>query len=383
MKNFSKIFISLLNEELVDLSGYDPKQFLFAAEEHRLVVPLYKRLIKQDTVSPELLSGFKQACQQNQQLVLQQFQMQRELAQLFEQHSIPVIFLKGLLLSDFLYGDIAHRQIRDIDCLIPQEVVLLADKLLVEQGFQRSHDYPRSPKYQKLVFDNFKDLEYSHPVKNIILELHWRLESPNTFNPSFEKFWQEKRSVKLMQSTFYCLNPETEWLYLCAHGSRHGWKRLQWLYDLLNYQLVFHVPKQDSFVEKIRDYKILKHYQLALWMLTKNFPTKIRVNNQQTPHRYLRSFVEQQQAQLPVNQAQPDIKDQIQLLKYNFLLVSGLRNKWYQIACHARWKYLLKWTHQKIPVGFFWLCYPFFLIATSLKLLRNLQQWLKKKVCVS
>ena len=77
-----------------------------------------------------------------------------------------------------------------------------------------------------------KHVTYIHPQKGIILEIHWRLHSNSINEPTFEELWKRKRIKNLANYPIYFLGREDLFLYLIAHGARHGWFRLRWLLDI-------------------------------------------------------------------------------------------------------------------------------------------------------
>lgn len=59
----------------------------------------------------------------------------RKIAEIFVSHNIPVIALKGICLSEWLYKDIGLRQFSDIDLLVREEDASKSITILYELGY--------------------------------------------------------------------------------------------------------------------------------------------------------------------------------------------------------------------------------------------------------
>lgn len=69
----------------------------------------------------------------------------------------------------------------------------------------------------------------------IVLELHWDfMPMPEVFpfDPHLAEAWARCETVSLGGHKALAFAPEDQLLYLCAHGGRHLWFRLQWICDV-------------------------------------------------------------------------------------------------------------------------------------------------------
>ena len=73
---------------------------------------------------------------------------------------------------------------------------------------------------------------YFHPQKNIMLEIHWRLEPFPSKELTFNELWARRRVSQITNYPVYFLGEEDLFVYLVSHGARHGWFRLRWLLDI-------------------------------------------------------------------------------------------------------------------------------------------------------
>ncbi|MEL7217312.1 MAG: nucleotidyltransferase family protein, partial [Pseudomonadota bacterium] len=97
---------------------------------------------------------------------------------------IRAIVLKGPLLSQIIYDDPAMRQSADLDLLVDWDQFRSAREALSSHGYQLFTNEPpwddwRIEPWRRLA----KDITLFHPEREISLELHHRLKSPDTLLP--------------------------------------------------------------------------------------------------------------------------------------------------------------------------------------------------------
>jgi hypothetical protein len=152
-----------------------------------------------------------------------------QLSRMFYENKINLIFLKGPILGEELYGDISQRACSDIDLLIPIKDLEKAHFLLEGLGYEKDD-------YIKTVLNDWKwrhhHLTYKHPQKSIKVEIHWRLHPGPGIEPEFKELWARKRISTLANYPLYILGREDLFLFLVLHGARHGWSRIRWLLDI-------------------------------------------------------------------------------------------------------------------------------------------------------
>jgi hypothetical protein len=136
----------------------------------------------------------------------------------FHRRGIPVISLKGPWLAERLYGDAALRSCRDLDLLVHRSDLARAEALLLNLGFAtmgRRDDYHR-PWHRN----------------GIIVELHHDVENPLAFDFAIDAAWDRSELSEFRQIPARLLAPPDELLYLCLHGVRHRFERLNHILDL-------------------------------------------------------------------------------------------------------------------------------------------------------
>jgi len=144
-------------------------------------------------------------------------------------HKIDVISFKGPLLSKVAYGDITLRQYGDIDLLIRPDKLFQAVTHLESLGYelQASKKLIQNPEWIK----STKDMTLFHPRKGIVVELHWKLFQSSFANTSFDP-WDYTQIVEFNRTDIKVFQPELLLAYLCIHGSRHLWERIEWIVDV-------------------------------------------------------------------------------------------------------------------------------------------------------
>lgn len=148
-------------------------------------------------------------------------ELQRLLQQLAEQ-GVEAIPLKGPALAVWLYGDPAMRHYQDLDLLVHAADLPTAKRALLALGYQ-----PDEPYRYNLPF------KLARGAHEIEVELHWSL-LPAEFPLRLDLagLWARRRPLALGGLQTASLAPEDLLLYLCVHGSKHLWIRLQWLCDV-------------------------------------------------------------------------------------------------------------------------------------------------------
>ncbi len=152
----------------------------------------------------------------------------------FEAQGIPAIPWKCPALAVFLYGDPALRQFDDLDILLHQEDLPAAKTLMLSLGYQP--EYQLTQRQEKIYLQNrYHDrFTLARGDTRIDVELHWDIMPEDfPFRADFKGAWERCEPLSIASTTVTCsLSPEDLLLFLCVHGSRHSWLRLQWLCDV-------------------------------------------------------------------------------------------------------------------------------------------------------
>jgi len=154
-----------------------------------------------------------------------------EVLKAFNRAVIPVMSLKGPILSFDLYGDVGLRQSHDLDLACAWEDIAQARACLEGQGWNLESTYCHlTPRQWKSLLRHEYHLPFVHPQSGSMLELHWH----NTQDVQGLTAEQWARSIpSIWQGCSYrAMHPIDQVLYLSNHGGKHGWFRAKWLGDL-------------------------------------------------------------------------------------------------------------------------------------------------------
>lgn len=155
-----------------------------------------------------------------------------QLVRAFTSADIPVIPLKGVVLSQRLYSDFAVRHSKDIDLLVHPGDFDRAEALLQERGFRRLpilaglSPTPRQERYLRALNYHYEYVD----AEGTQLELHWRRQSWSA--ESMALLWAHTRSTQWMNTPILELDDDLLLLFLCDHGAHHRWFRVKWLGDV-------------------------------------------------------------------------------------------------------------------------------------------------------
>jgi hypothetical protein len=144
---------------------------------------------------------------------------------------VDLIPLKGVALSQELYGDPTVRNSGDLDILVRADDVAACHELLAALGYRHALAFHGlGVRQQRHILDSLHHHEYVNDKTGLHLELHWR---------SF--LWTEEQVAPLWAAS----SPADEFgvpirklshadtiLFLADHGARHNWLNLKWLSDL-------------------------------------------------------------------------------------------------------------------------------------------------------
>lgn len=152
-----------------------------------------------------------------------------ELIHCFHQNDIPVILLKGIYLSEFVYANIGLRTMTDIDLLIPKEKVEKAIEVAQTNGF--IPDRPYLPDADGI-------LHYHAPPmakEGLAIELHWSL-TRSSILPGIDStgLWNRAKTFQWKGVDTQALGLEDLVLHLAVHAAygHHFFHQLRSLYDL-------------------------------------------------------------------------------------------------------------------------------------------------------
>jgi Uncharacterised nucleotidyltransferase len=220
---------SLLSDEL------DWNYLCEKARQQRLMPLLYQHLssVCPQSVPAPILTSLKDEFRDNSQRCLYLFSELRKVARLFAEQGVPSVVFKGQVLAAAVYGDIGLRQAGDIDILIEPASFGLAKNLLNSAGYKMEPVLTKSQESAHLRFHC--EIQFVADAGRVV-DLHWRL-SPKSFPFALDpnQVMRRAKRVTIQSTSLLTFSPEDMVLYLCFHGSKHYWSRLEWIGSLAEF----------------------------------------------------------------------------------------------------------------------------------------------------
>ncbi len=143
---------------------------------------------------------------------------------------IRALAYKGPALSALLYGDIALREMSDLDVLIDRATFSASREVLTGIGYQPVFALTRKQEKARLRSDC--ECEFTASDQKVMVDLHWQVTAPHLAQRfRFDDLWDRRRKVTVGQELIPTLSAEDTALILAVHGGKHLWDRLSLLAD--------------------------------------------------------------------------------------------------------------------------------------------------------
>jgi hypothetical protein len=218
---------NLSKEEIEEIRSYLNTQhstlstLIGLANQHGILPLVYKTLKKihadqqPSTIGhrlEQLLEDFKPAYSQ---IARKNIMMSAELIRimnLLKENNIKALAFKGPTLAQMVYGDITLRQFGDLDILVDEPLTILSNKTCLHIA---------------------KDFSLISVAGGVHTELHWQLFEKNLNISILSCMVREKcQSVKINNKDIRTLQNELLLVYLCLHGAKHTFERIEWICDI-------------------------------------------------------------------------------------------------------------------------------------------------------
>lgn len=206
-------------------NGLDWESLIAASWEHRTVPLLHlaTRTGCGDLVSPEVADGLRLGATT---VMARSLMLTAEMVRLVEvcrAQSLRLLPFKGPVLARKAFGDagLGLRQFDDLDLLVEPHNRSGAAHALISAGYDIVEDSDRA-----------KPLKAVNPRLGVTVELHQRLLPLRSAFKMDRDVWRRATTFELFGREVLTLCDEDLLLYLCAHGTKHFWCRLQWICDI-------------------------------------------------------------------------------------------------------------------------------------------------------
>ncbi len=147
---------------------------------------------------------------------------------------IVAIPIKGPLLAEAIYGDIALRMFSDLDILVRRDDILRARELLFARGFRPTHAFTRRQEKAHLA----RTCEFTLETRDgsYQLDVHWRFAADYLAAPlDAEGAFRRRVEGRLLGRPVVSLADEDTLLFLCLHGTFHVWSKLGLICDVARF----------------------------------------------------------------------------------------------------------------------------------------------------
>jgi hypothetical protein len=201
---------------------------------------------------------------------------------LFAAHNIPLMPLKGSILSVDYYQDPGHRPMADLDLLVRPEQRDRAGQLLAQLGYQQEVVHWKHIEWVKPDNRQVVSTEVEHPDNPRKLEQH--LYCRESFGgPTIdltEQMWASAAPGQLLDEPAILPSPTALWLHLLVHNTYHLWQgkgRLIQLVDLVRLNSYLSGPKKKgaSNLDHLLNTVDARYTYPSLALLQKTFPAAV------------------------------------------------------------------------------------------------------------
>ena len=203
-----------------------------AAEYHGLAPLLHRAVdtacadLVPEAVANQLRDDYRDSARHNLVLTSQLL----TLLSAFQVAGIDVLPLNGPALAERLYPDPVLRPFSDLDILIHKRDVPAALAALTRERYTLAAHQARLT-VPTLIRLNC-ELLFTHE-RIASLDAHWEIGPADyPFRFDTEILWRSPSQLSIAGREVPSLSPPSLLLFLCVHGTKHMWSRLQWLGDV-------------------------------------------------------------------------------------------------------------------------------------------------------
>jgi len=200
--------VNLTDDNRQQLIGYLKGEidfdYLVAAAGRGQILPLLYHHLKRfnERVPEDVLARLKGGYLNNLARSLKIFKEYTKLVALLNSEGIDVVPLKGPVVAEVVYGDMALRATSDMDVLVKEEDLDRARDLVIKDGYkERGADKDYNLKYAR---------KYQHHLeftKNVYLELHWNIGRFRIYRFHPQVLWEDVAVYNVQGQPIKFLSP--------------------------------------------------------------------------------------------------------------------------------------------------------------------------------
>lgn len=233
--------------------SFDWDRFIILMQEHRLFPPVYETLKNhlKDKVPADAYKRIEIIRKKNLHKCLTNIAVAVKISRLFNENDIDHLFLKGICLSQLLYGHPCSRYAGDIDLIVSEHMFDKAITLFEEKGYEQVQSETRlTPENKGVFLDGTHHLSFQCPDSRTKIELHFRFHNVSGYYPmDFAQAWKQKLHITINGYDLPVMSDHHTLINLSLHGSGHFWTRLFWLKDISDYFRVYRSTNEYQFFD--------------------------------------------------------------------------------------------------------------------------------------
>jgi len=287
----------------------------------------------------------------------------RRIAGKFAHAGIELSVLKGVPLSQFLFGNPNTRHVGDIDLLtqparLPEQIALLA-----ELGYIRINPKSRLTPHRIASYVTFwKDFTFRNNQTGFELDLHWRLFN-NRFHAANRILDPNPGQTSYTTVTAFgvpmrVFQPLDQFIYLAAHGVLDAWTYLKSLADVAAFLRLFTPAELDRALARAAELGLLAQISGAIHLANDWMGTEIANSQLMSADEPIARSIRQRTTIMLLRQdfkPNRSFASPAQWLRLEMELVPGVRSL-AEIARRFVWRPRV-WAAVDLPDQLFWF-YP-------------------------
>lgn len=165
----------------------------------------------------------------------------------FRDANLPVLSLKGPVVSEQLYGDAGVRVFGDLDLIVDTPDTLRGEDLLASLGYRDEVPMTRAQRATKHRFHNGTAMV--NRKRGTTVDFHWRfghVQFPLAL--PFRDAWQRRVEVPVGGSRVPALGLTDLTIFTCSHAAKHFWTPLE---NLAQIAALTRLPVQWEEVDRV------------------------------------------------------------------------------------------------------------------------------------
>ena len=229
-----RFLLACARGEAVAVPALDWRRLLWMATRHRLTPQVAQALAGRPEVPAEVVATLARGTRQAAVTGLAQAAEMVRVTTVLEAAGIPALALKGPVEALLCRGGLGQRPSSDIDLHVAEEHIAGAIAALGQAGWRP--DLPGLAQVAGKPWVGAFECTLRRAAGAPAVELHWRFTSTfATFPLTMAEALGRSIAVELAGGSVRTLPTAERFLFLCAHGCKHGWAMVSHLLDIAVY----------------------------------------------------------------------------------------------------------------------------------------------------